>query len=147
MDLGFLFTGDWFYNTYLFAKEPLSIEVRTRLPDEGKLIMSKKLFVGNLNYRVDEDTLKEVFAKIGEVESVKIIKDLTTGRSKGFGFVEMTSGGDAEKAIATLNGTDLMERPLTVNKARPQQTNRNRRGSRDRHNKSFRRGSGLGNWR
>ena len=109
--------------------------------------MSKKLFVGNLNYRVDEDTLKEVFAKIGEVDSVKIIKDLTTGRSKGFGFVEMTSGRDAEKAIATLNGTDLMERPLTVNKARPQQTNRNRRGSKDRHNKSFRRGSGLGNWR
>jgi RNA recognition motif-containing protein len=109
--------------------------------------MSKKLFVGNLNYRVDEDTLKDVFAKVGNVESVKIIKDLATGRSKGFGFVEMTSDEDVEKAIAALNGTDLMERPLTVNKARPQQTDRNQKNSRNRHNKSFRRGSGLGNWR
>lgn len=109
--------------------------------------MSKKLFVGNLNYRVDEDTLKDAFAKIGNIESVKIIKDLATGRSKGFGFVEMTTDEDVEKAIAALDGTDLMERPLTVNKARPQQANRNRKGSRNKSNESFRRGSGLGNWR
>lgn len=109
--------------------------------------MSKKIYVGNLHFRVDEDTLKEFFAKIGEIQSVKIITDVTTGRSKGFGFIEMTSDEDAEKAISALNGTILMGRPLTVNKARPQQAFRNRRNFRERHKKSYRRGSGLGNWR
>jgi cold-inducible RNA-binding protein len=82
--------------------------------------MSKKLYVGNLSYKVDEETLKEVFSKVGEVLSARIITDASTGRSKGFGFVEMTSDADADKAITSLNGTTLMERALTVNEARPQ---------------------------
>jgi len=81
--------------------------------------MSKKIYVGNLPYKAGEDALGEVFAKIGEIQSVKIITDITTGRSKGFGFVEMTSDEDAEKAISTLNGTTLMDRTLIVNEARP----------------------------
>jgi len=109
--------------------------------------MSKKIYVGNIHFGVDEETLKDLFAKVGEVQSVKIIKDATTGRSKGFGFVEMASDEDVEKSIAALNGTMLMGRPLTVNKARPQQAFKDRRGARERHSKSYRRGSGLGNWK
>lgn len=90
--------------------------------------MAKKLYVGNLSYSTTEDDLKDVFSKIGEVLSVKVITDAATGRSKGFGFVEMASDEDAEKAIASLNGSTLMDRTLTVNEARPQQE-RGRGGS------------------
>ncbi|MBI4686073.1 MAG: RNA-binding protein [Nitrospirae bacterium] len=89
--------------------------------------MSKKIYVGNLDYKVDEETLKGIFAEIGEVESAKIIKDPATGRSKGFGFVEMVSDEDAQKAIASLNGKAFNDRALTVNEARPQ-TDRPRTG-------------------
>src|SRR3989337_2621282 len=80
--------------------------------------MSKKLYVGNLPYKADEEALREIFSAVGEVESVKVITD-ETGRSKGFGFVEM-SDEDAEKAITTLNGSALMGRSIVVNEARPQ---------------------------
>ncbi|MDP2168284.1 MAG: RNA-binding protein [Thermodesulfovibrionales bacterium] len=92
--------------------------------------MSKKLYVGNLSYNVDEESLREMFAKIGEVQSVKIITDVATGRSKGFGFVEMTSDEDSKKAIDTLNGTSLMERNITVSEARPQTEKGGQRGGR-----------------
>ncbi len=90
--------------------------------------MNKKLYVGNLSYKIDEEALKAAFAEMGEVESVKIIKDPVTGRSKGFGFVEMTTEEDAQKAISTLNGTTLMERTITVNEAKPQTDRRPRTG-------------------
>ncbi len=98
--------------------------------------MAKKLYVGNLSYSTSEDELREAFGKIGEVLSVKIITDAATGRSKGFGFVEMASDEDGEKAISTLNGTTLKDRAMNVSEARPQ-TERSRggrgggRGSRD----------------
>ena len=82
--------------------------------------MAKRLYVGNLAYSTTEDDLKEAFAKIGEVASVKLIIDQVSGRSKGFGFVEMTTDEDGDKAIASLNGTTLMDRTITVNEARPQ---------------------------
>lgn len=82
--------------------------------------MAKRLYVGNLAYSTTEDDLKEAFAKIGEVASVKLIIDQVSGRSKGFGFVEMTSDEDGDKAISSLNGTTLMDRTITVNEARPQ---------------------------
>jgi len=82
--------------------------------------MAKKLYVGNLSYNVTEDSLKDVFAAIGEVQSVRIITDAATGRSKGFGFVEMAVDEDAEKAIATLNGTAVLDRTINVSEARPQ---------------------------
>ncbi len=81
--------------------------------------MPKKIYVGNLSYQTDEDSLKNAFDAIGEVLSVRIIKD-PTGRSKGFGFVEMTSDEDADRAISSLNGTDFMGRNIIVNEARPQ---------------------------
>jgi RNA recognition motif-containing protein len=83
--------------------------------------MGKKLYVGSIPFNATEESLRELFAGIGEVESVKIITDADTGRSKGFGFVEMASAEDAKKAIEQLNGTKFMERSLTVNEARPQQ--------------------------
>ena len=82
--------------------------------------MSKKLYVGNLTYNITEEELKDVFTPIGEVQSCKIITDAATGRSKGFGFVEMANNEDADKAIATLNGTTVMDRALNVSEARPQ---------------------------
>ena len=91
--------------------------------------MSKKLYVGNLSYNITEDEIKDVFAPFGEVQSVKIITDAATNRSKGFGFVEMTNDEDADKAIASLNGTTVMDRALNVSEARPQ-TERGGRGGR-----------------
>jgi len=81
--------------------------------------MAKKLYVGNLSYNTHDEDLREAFSKIGEVLSVTLIVDQATGRSKGFGFVEMASDEDAEKAISTMNGTQFMDRTITVNEARP----------------------------
>ncbi len=91
--------------------------------------MAKKLYVGNLSYQMTEEQLKDLFTPIGEVVSAKIITDGVTGRSKGFGFVEMSSDEDADKAIAELNGKTVMERALNVSEARPQ-TERGGRGGR-----------------
>lgn len=82
--------------------------------------MTKKLYVGNLSFQTTEDELENLFAQIGGVESVRIITDRDTGRSRGFGFVEMDDG-DADKAIEQLNGNEFDGRALTVNEARPQQ--------------------------
>jgi RNA recognition motif-containing protein len=79
--------------------------------------MKKKLYVGNLSFDATESDLKELFEQAGAVETVRIITDRDTGRSKGFGFVEMHEGGD--KAIAEMNGKDFKGRALTVNEARP----------------------------
>ena len=79
--------------------------------------MRKKLYVGNLSLETTETELKELFTQSGLVETVRIITDRDTGRSKGFGFVEMQEGGD--KAMAEMNGKDFNGRALTVNEARP----------------------------
>ena len=83
--------------------------------------MNNKLYVGGLPYSVTETQLEEVFAPHGTVESARVITDRMTGRSRGFGFVEMSSPEEAEEAIQKLNGTDLEGRSLTVNEAKPQQ--------------------------
>src|SRR6185369_4768165 len=82
--------------------------------------MGKRLYVGNLSYQTTETDLTNLFQQVGEVESANIITDRDTGRSKGFGFVEM-GNEDAEKAIAQFNGTELNGRALTVNEARPRE--------------------------
>ena len=89
--------------------------------------MEKKLYVGNISYQATEEDLKELFSKSGEVESVKIITDMNTGTPRGFGFVEMATSEDAQKAIESLNGTAFMDRTLTVNEAKPRQP-REKRG-------------------
>ena len=81
--------------------------------------MTKKLYVGNLSFQTTEDELSNLFTQVGAVESVRIITDRDTGRSRGFGFIEM-GDEDAEKAITQFNGTDMDGRALTVNEARPQ---------------------------
>ncbi|MBI3652218.1 MAG: RNA-binding protein [Acidobacteria bacterium] len=82
--------------------------------------MSKKIYVGNLSYQTTENDLTNLFEQVGQVESVSIITDRDTGRSKGFAFVEMDAEG-AEKAIAQFNGTEVNGRTLTVNEARPRE--------------------------
>ena len=106
--------------------------------------MSKKLYVGSIPFSATEESLREIFSGIGEVESVKIITDIDTGRSKGFGFIEMSSADDAKKAIEQLNGTKLMERDLIVNEARPQQPKEGRGFGRGRGGLGQGRGSGYG---
>ena len=79
--------------------------------------MSKKIFVGNLSYQTTESDLSNLFEQVGQVESVNIITDRDTGRSKGFGFLEMGEE-EADKAIAQFNGAELNGRTVTVNEAR-----------------------------
>jgi cold-inducible RNA-binding protein len=84
--------------------------------------MAKKLFVGGLSYETTEETLKEVFSQAGTVESANVITDRMSGRSKGFGFVEMSSEEEAKKAIEELNGKEIDGRNVTVNEARPMES-------------------------
>ena len=86
------------------------------------------IYIGNLSNEVTEEDLKQAFESFGEVESVKIIKDKYTNRSKGFGFVEMPDNAAAQSAINDLNDTELKERALKVNKARPRSESRGGRG-------------------
>jgi cold-inducible RNA-binding protein len=79
----------------------------------------KNIFVGNLDFNTSEDELRKLFEVHGQVDRVSIMTDRDTGRSRGFGFVEMTSSEDGEKAIAALNGTQIGGRTLNVNEARP----------------------------
>ena len=116
--------------------------------------MSKKLYVGNLNYATTEDTLKNVFASYGEIVSAVVIKDRDTQQSKGFGFVELADDAAAERAIAELGGREIDGRRVRVNVAEERQNrgprNFNRRDFRgDRGDRSgssgdFRRGGGDG---
>ena len=81
--------------------------------------MSKRLYVGSLSYNTTDEELKEPFAKAGTVDSAQVIVDRMSGRSKGFGFVEMASDEDAQKAIEMFNGQDFGGRNIVVNEARP----------------------------
>jgi RNA recognition motif-containing protein len=83
--------------------------------------MSIKLYVGNLPYEMTEDQLRELFTEAGQVASAKIITDRQTGQPRGFGFVEMETKADGQKAISMLNGKNIEGRALAVNEARPQQ--------------------------
>ncbi len=88
--------------------------------------MGKKLYVGNLPFSVNDNTLREKFASIGSVDSAKVITDRDTGRSKGFGFVEMSSDDEAQAAISKFDGTDFEGRAMTVNEAKPMAPRENR---------------------
>ena len=82
--------------------------------------MNKKLYVGNLSFETSDAELEELFGEAGKVESVRVMRDMVTGRGRGFAFVEMASEQDAQKAVSMLNGYSLHGRSLTVNEARPQ---------------------------
>ena len=89
------------------------------LQKEKHVLMGKRLYVGGIPYQSDENSLKEAFSKAGAVESVSIITDKFSGRSKGFGFVEMENDDAAKAAIEMFHGQDFDGRTLTVNEARP----------------------------
>lgn len=84
--------------------------------------MGKRLYVGNLPYSVDSSELQEMFAQHGQVTSAQVISDRETGRSKGFGFIEMNTDDEAAAAIAAMNGKDMGGRALTVNEAKPKES-------------------------
>src|ERR1700745_4367137 len=84
--------------------------------------MAKKIYVGNLSFQTTEADLNNMFSEVGQVESVQIITDRDTGRSKGFGFVEMSDDAAAAKAIEQFNGKEVNGRALTVNEARPKES-------------------------
>ena len=100
--------------------------------------MATKLFVGGLSWDTTEDTLRNHFAQVGQVASAQVITDKFTGRSRGFGFVEMTNPDDAQKAIQDLNGTQLDGRSIVVNEAKPMAPRENRGGG------GYRGGGGSG---
>ena len=104
--------------------------------------MAKKLYVGGLPYQTTEDELREAFAQAGAVESATIITDRISGRSKGFGFVEMATDEEAEKAIELWNGKDFGGRSIIVNEARPFEKRPRRTGGFDRRD----RGDRQDNW-
>lgn len=106
--------------------------------------MQKKLYVGGLAWETTEDTLRDTFAQAGTVETASVIKDKMTGRSKGFGFVEMSSEEEAQKAIEMFNGKELEGRSLTVNIARPMEPRRD--GDRGGHGGGFGGGNRRDNW-
>jgi cold-inducible RNA-binding protein len=83
--------------------------------------MGNRLYVGNISFKATEENVRGLFAEIGEVVSINLITDAHTGKMKGFAFVEMASDGEARKAIEALNGTLLLDRPLSVNEANTQQ--------------------------
>jgi RNA recognition motif-containing protein len=82
--------------------------------------MNLKLYIGNIPFGASEEDLKKLFSEVGPVQSVRIVTNAYSGRSRGFGFVEMTSSEDAQKAISIVNGKTLMDRALIVNEAKPQ---------------------------
>lgn len=83
--------------------------------------MGKKIYVGNLSYSIDSAALQDIFSEFGNVESANVIMDRDSGRSKGFGFVEMGSEDDAAQAISKLNGQEVSGRALNVSEAKPQE--------------------------
>jgi cold-inducible RNA-binding protein len=106
--------------------------------------MAMKLYVGNLSFQTSSEDLQQLFAQAGTVESATVVEDRDTGRSRGFGFVEMASKEDGEKAIQQFNGTDLNGRNLTVNEARPREDRGNRGGGGGRGGFGGNRGGGGG---
>jgi len=90
--------------------------------------MSMKLYVGNLAFQTSSNELQELFAQAGTVESANVVEDRDTGRSRGFGFVEMSSKEEGQAAITQFNGKEINGRALTVNEARPREDRGNRNG-------------------
>jgi RNA recognition motif-containing protein len=109
--------------------------------------MGNKLYVGNLPFSATDDSLREMFGQAGQVESARIITDRDTGRSKGFGFVEMSTEQEASEAINRFNGSELDGRSLTVNEARPMAPrDGGGRGPRDSGGRGHRGGGGRQRW-
>ena len=107
--------------------------------------MAKKLYVGGLSYNTTDATLKEIFSAAGTVESATVIMDRMSNRSKGFGFVEMSTDEEAQKAIEMFNGKEIEGRSVTVNEARPMEPRDSRQGGFNRRGRGFG-GGGRDRW-
>ena len=92
--------------------------------------MSTRLYVGNISFKATEENMTELFSQAGQVVSAKLIKDTATGRLRGFGFVEMSSDEEAQKAVSMFNGKQFMDRAIVVNEAKPQEKRESRGGYR-----------------
>ena len=111
-----------------FVSRPVQEDVRYgRTADKGN-DMSMKLYVGNLAYSTTDETLRTMFGEFGDVQSAQVVMDRDTGRSKGFGFVEMSTDQASQAAMAGLNGKDVSGRQLTVNEAKPREDRGRRSG-------------------
>jgi uncharacterized membrane protein YgcG len=112
-------------STYRFSGVKLAFDASFVFPknqrNKGKNIMSMKLYVGNLSFETNNQDLLELFAQSGSVQSANIVEDRETGRSRGFGFVEMASKEEGEAAIEALNGQEVNGRALKVNEAKPRE--------------------------
>ena len=104
-----------------------------------------KLYVGNLSFQTSSEDLQQLFSQAGTVESASVVEDRDTGRSRGFGFVEMSNKEEGEAAIAQFNGKEVNGRSLTVNEARPREDRGNRGGGGGRGGFGGNRGGGGGN--
>ena len=104
--------------------EDLSFEQALEMEESRINKMSRKLYVGNLSFSVTEQSLNDTFSQCGNVESAKLIMDRDSGRSKGFGFVEMSSDEEAKQAIEKFDGQDNDGRPMKVNEAKPMEPRR-----------------------
>ena len=103
-------------------KERSLLEVRIPIEGKGKKLMSMKLYVGNLSFETSKNELQTLFAQTGTVESVSLIEDRDTGRSRGYGFVEMSTKEEGAAAIEKLNGQELGGRTLKVNEAKQRES-------------------------
>ena len=99
--------------------------------------MNNKLYVGNLSYSMRDDDLRDAFSAFGDVQSAKVMMERDTGRSKGFGFVEMANDAQAQEAISALNGQSVGGRALTVNVARPMESRPPRSGGGSGYNRNY----------
>ena len=102
-------------------KERSLLEVRIPIKGKGKKLMSMKLYVGNLSFETSSNELQTLFAQTGTVESISLIEDRETGRSRGFGFIEMSTKEEGAAAIEKFNGQELGGRALKVNAAKPRE--------------------------
>lgn len=93
-------------------------------------MMSTRLYVGNISFKATEEDMTQLFSQAGQVVSAKLIKDAASGRLRGFGFVEMSSAEEAQKAVSMFNGKQFMERAIVVNEAKPQEKRESRGGYR-----------------
>jgi RNA recognition motif-containing protein len=103
------------------------------LPNTNPERITMNIYVGNLSFNTTDDDLNEAFGRHGQVESARVVSDRVTGRSRGFGFVEMPNGNEAQAAISAMNNTDLQGRSITANEARPREERSSRGGSHSRY--------------
>ena len=123
-----------FLDDVMLAPDWFKLDADDRPPQNDSVKeQAMNIYVGNLSYDTHNEDLREAFEQFGQVEDARVVEDRETGRSRGFGFVEMTNDAEAQKAIEGMNGTDLQGRTLNVNEARPRENRGGGGGGRGRY--------------